>query len=45
MAKLHHPDVKKGDSSKFKDINEAYQVLSHVDMKANYDSLIGNKFA
>ena len=44
LAKAHHPDLKQGDSSKFKEINEAYQVLSDDTMKAKYDSLIGNKF-
>ncbi|MBX4188089.1 MAG: DnaJ domain-containing protein, partial [Candidatus Doudnabacteria bacterium] len=28
LAHEHHPDKGKGDSEKFKQINEAYQVLS-----------------
>lgn len=36
MAKTHHPD-RGGDESKFKIINEAYQILSNADKKADYD--------
>lgn len=40
MAKKYHPDLHPGDKSaeeKFKDINEAYQVLSDPNKKAIYD--------
>lgn len=36
LAKEHHPD-KGGDEQKFKEISEAYEVLSDNDKKANYD--------
>ena len=36
LAHQYHPD-KGGDERKFKDINEAYQVLSDEDKKAQYD--------
>lgn len=37
LAHKHHPD-KGGDEKKFKEINEAYQVLSNKEKKAQYDS-------
>lgn len=39
MAKQYHPDVNKepGAEEKFKEINEAYSVLSDPDKKARYD--------
>lgn len=40
MAMKYHPDKHKGDKEaeeKFKDINEAYQVLSDPEKKARYD--------
>ena len=40
LARQHHPDVNPGDSSaeaKFKEINEAYQVLSDADSRKKYD--------
>ncbi len=40
LAKKYHPDVNPGDSEaekKFKEINEAYAVLSDDDKKAKYD--------
>lgn len=37
LAHQHHPDKKGGDEAKFKEINEAYQVLSDKQKRANYD--------
>ena len=40
LARKHHPDVSKGDSSaeaRFREINEAYSVLSDKDKRAKYD--------
>ncbi len=40
LAKQYHPDVNQGDKAseaKFKEINEAYEVLSDKDKKAKYD--------
>ena len=40
MAKKYHPDMNPGDSeaeAKFKEVNEAYDVLSDADKKAKYD--------
>lgn len=44
LAKKFHPDVDKSDSSskKFKDINEAYEVLSDKEKRSRYDSLGAN---
>jgi len=36
LAHQHHPD-KGGDEKKFKEINEAYQILSNRDKKEQYD--------
>lgn len=50
QAKIYHPDVNVGDNiseERFKDINEAYQVLSNGVRKRKYDRMwnthIGNK--
>jgi len=40
LAREYHPDVKKDDphaNDRFKEINEAYQVLSDPDRRAHYD--------
>lgn len=36
-AHKHHPDKKGGDEAKFKEVNEAYQVLSDKQKRAQYD--------
>ncbi|MCX6779647.1 MAG: DnaJ domain-containing protein [Candidatus Magasanikbacteria bacterium] len=36
-AMQHHPDRPGGDEKKFKEANEAYQVLSDADKRAKYD--------
>ena len=44
-AKKYHPDVTVGDSlseEKFKDINEAYRVLSNASAKRKYDRMWNN---
>jgi curved DNA-binding protein CbpA len=37
LAHEHHPDKGKGDPDKFKQINEAYQILSDPNKRAQYD--------
>jgi curved DNA-binding protein len=37
LAHKHHPDKKGGDEKKFKEINEAYQVLSDDSKRSKYD--------
>lgn len=37
LAHKYHPDKKGGDEKKFKEINEAYQVLSDKEKRAQYD--------
>ena len=40
LAKQYHPDLNPGDKNaeaKFKEVNEAYEVLSDKDKKARYD--------
>ena len=44
LAHTHHPDKKGGDEAKFKEINEAYQVLSNKEKRAQYDQF-GETFA
>ncbi len=38
LAHEYHPDKKGGDETKFKEINEAYQVLSDPKKRSNYDN-------
>ncbi len=45
LARLHHPDVAKNKvtgEAKFKEINEAYEVLSDPEKKRRYDELGAN---
>lgn len=37
LAHEHHPDKASGDEAKFKEINEAYQVLGNKEKRAQYD--------
>ena len=37
LAHKFHPDKKEGDEAKFKEVNEAYQVLSDDQKRAKYD--------
>ncbi len=37
MAHQHHPDKQGGNEAKFKEVNEAYQVLSNKEKRAQYD--------
>jgi curved DNA-binding protein len=39
LARQYHPDVNPSQAERFKDINEAYEVLSDVQKRARYDSL------
>ena len=39
LAKKYHPDVNKGNEEKFKEINEAYEVLSDESKRKEYDEL------
>ena len=38
LAHKYHPDKKGGDASKFKEVNEAYSILSDDKKRAEYDS-------
>ncbi len=37
LAHKYHPDKNKGDDSKFKEVNQAYQTLSDDTKRAQYD--------
>ncbi|MEX0918538.1 MAG: molecular chaperone DnaJ [Candidatus Paceibacterota bacterium] len=43
LAHKYHPDKTGGDEAKFKEINEAYQVLGNAKKRAEYD-MYGNVF-
>lgn len=42
LAKQHHPDAEGGSEEKFKEINEAYEVLRDVSKRGKYDYLYAN---
>ena len=39
LAKQYHPDAQSGSEDKFKEINEAYEVLKDASKKGRYDYL------
>jgi DnaJ-class molecular chaperone len=39
LARRHHPDVNKGNAERFKEISEAYTVLSDPEKRKRYDTL------
>lgn len=41
LAHQYHPDKKGGDERRFKEINEAYQILSNDDKRSQYDRFGG----
>ncbi|MEX0910261.1 MAG: molecular chaperone DnaJ [Candidatus Paceibacterota bacterium] len=44
LAHKYHPDKQGGDEAKFKEINEAYQILSNDKKRSEYD-MYGNVFS
>ncbi len=44
LAHQHHPDKGGGDEQKFKDVNEAYQILSDKQKRATYDQFGSSAF-
>ena len=44
LSKKYHPDVNPDGDEKFKEIAEAYDVLSNPDKKSNYDNSKSNPF-
>ncbi len=45
LAHEHHPDKKGGNEAKFKEINEAYQVLSDTAKRQKYDQFGSDAFS
>src|SRR6185436_993430 len=43
LAHKYHPDKKEGNEAKFKEVNEAYQILSDDQKRAKYDQF-GSSF-
>src|SRR5260370_7669497 len=39
LARKYHPDVNKGNAERFKEISEAYTVLSAPEKRKRYDTL------
>lgn len=39
LAKKFHPDASSGDEEKFKEVNEAYEVLKDKEKRSKYDSM------
>jgi len=39
LAKKYHPDINKGSDEKFKEINEAYEILGDENKRKEYDEL------
>ena len=44
LAHQHHPDKQGGNTEKFKEINEAYQILSNADKRQKYDQFGSSAF-
>jgi molecular chaperone DnaJ len=44
LSKKYHPDVNPNGAEQFKEIAEAYDILSNPDKKANYDNSKSNPF-
>ncbi len=42
LAHTYHPDKKGGDEAKFKEVNEAYQVLGNAEKRQQYDQFGAN---
>ncbi|GAA4352418.1 DnaJ C-terminal domain-containing protein [Angustibacter luteus] len=39
LARQHHPDANEGDDTRFKEIGEAYSVLSDIEQRQQYDAI------